>query len=151
MMEKNCEICRRIALIKENKNPYFVKELATGYVVLGDNQYFKGYTLFLCKQHKTELHFLERAYEDQFLHEMSLVSEAVYHAFAADKMNCELLGNGDSHVHWHLFPRKKNDTPVPGPVWWLDRNIMYDDANKLSAGELQLFKDRLKRELDKVL
>ena len=50
-----CFICERIQRIKEGTNPYFVKELETGYVVLGDNQHFKGYTLFLCKEHQTEL------------------------------------------------------------------------------------------------
>ncbi|MCD7883089.1 MAG: GNAT family N-acetyltransferase [Lachnospiraceae bacterium] len=30
-----CLICDRIQMIKEGKNPYFVKELETGYVVLG--------------------------------------------------------------------------------------------------------------------
>lgn len=32
-----CLVCDRIGLIKEGKNPYFVKELETGYVVLGDH------------------------------------------------------------------------------------------------------------------
>ena len=54
-----CFICERIQRIKEGTNPYFVKELETGYVVIGDNQHFKGYTLFLCKEHKTELFQLE--------------------------------------------------------------------------------------------
>ena len=48
---QDCLICKRIKMIKNNENPYFVKELETGYVVLGDHQRFKGYTLFLCKKH----------------------------------------------------------------------------------------------------
>lgn len=32
-----CVICDRIQRIKENRNPYFVKELETGYVVIGTN------------------------------------------------------------------------------------------------------------------
>ncbi len=58
----NCMVCERIARIKQGKNPYFVRELETGYVVLGDYQRFKGYTLFLCKEHATELHFLENGF-----------------------------------------------------------------------------------------
>lgn len=54
-----CLICDRIKMIKDDTNPYFVKELETGYVVIGDNQHFKGYTLFLYKDHKTELFHLE--------------------------------------------------------------------------------------------
>ena len=34
-----CFICDRIKMIQEGKNPYFVKELETGYVVIGDNQH----------------------------------------------------------------------------------------------------------------
>ena len=41
----NCMICERIEWIKAGKNPYFVRELNTGYVVIGDHQRIKGYTL----------------------------------------------------------------------------------------------------------
>lgn len=50
-----CFVFDRINMIKEGNNPYFVKKLETGYVVIGDNQHFKGYSLFLCKQHKNEV------------------------------------------------------------------------------------------------
>lgn len=82
---ENCLICERMSLIEQEKNPYFVAELETGYVVIGDHQYFKGYTLFLCKHHVTELHFLEPDFRRQFLHEMSIVAEAVYNAFLPEK------------------------------------------------------------------
>ena len=72
-------------MIKEGNNPYFVKELETGYAVLGDNQYFKGYTIFLCKQHASELHELDADFKLKFLKEMSLVGEAVSHAFPCEK------------------------------------------------------------------
>lgn len=42
-----CGICERIKETKEGKNPFLVKELETGYVVIGDFQHFKGYSLFL--------------------------------------------------------------------------------------------------------
>ena len=53
-----CLICERIEQIKRGETPYFVCELSTGYVVLGDHQRFQGYTLFLSKQHVTELYHL---------------------------------------------------------------------------------------------
>lgn len=117
-----CLICERINCIKKGCNPYFVKELETGYVVIGDSQYFKGYTLFLAKEHVTELHQMNVATKLKFLEEMSLVQEAVARAFQAEKMNVELLGNGDAHVHWHLFPRRAGDMRghglnERGPVW----------------------------------
>lgn len=103
-----CLICQRIEWIKSGENPYFVKELETGYVVIGDHQYFEGYTLFLAKEHVTELHHMEVPVKLRFLEEMSLVQEAVSKAFSAQKMNVELLGNGDAHAHWHIFPDRKS-------------------------------------------
>ncbi len=45
-------------------------------------------------------------------------------------MNYELLGNGDTHLHWHLFPRKSGDIENygnngKGPVWWypMEKNV----------------------------
>ncbi len=63
---EDCLICDRIQLIKNGENPYFVKELETGYVVIGDYQFFRGYTLFLCKIHTNELHKLEPKFKKSF-------------------------------------------------------------------------------------
>ncbi len=151
-MKTDCMVCERIELIKEGKNPYFVCELETGYVVLGDIQRFRGYTLFLCKEHAEELHFLEWEYRKRFLEEMSVVAEAVYHAFKPEKLNYELLGTGNGvHMHWHIFPRNQGDTPVPGPVWRLDKTEMNAEKYRPSSEELKELKAALNAELDKLL
>lgn len=146
----SCLICDRIEMIKSKINPYFVAELKTGYVVIGDHQHFKGYTLFLCKQHETELHFLEESFKETFLIEMSKVAQAAYKAFVVEKMNYELLGNAESHIHWHLFPRRAGDLPEIGPVWWLDRDVMFSDAVKPDTEELERMKEKLLYELRQV-
>ena len=150
-----CLICDRIEMIKNGINPYFVKEMETGYVVLGDHQHFEGYTLFLCKKHVTELFHLEPKYKIKFLEEMSIVTQAVATAFKAEKMNVELLGNGDAHVHWHLFPRVNGDLEgygnhEKGPVWWYPMEKMYDNSNRPSSKKLAELKEKLKIELDKL-
>ena len=148
---KDCLICKRIEMIKNNENTYFVKELETGYVVLGDHQRFKGYTLFLCKKHVTELHHLDRNFKIKYLEEMSLVAEAVQKVFNAEKMNYELLGNGDTHVHWHLFPRNTGDTPQKGPVWWLPREEMWNEKYRPTEAELAEYKTILLNEIENLL
>lgn len=145
-------ICDRIELIKQGKNPHFVKELETGYVVIGDGQYFKGYTLFLAKEHVTELHQMEYETKIKFLEEMSIVQEAVAKAFQADKMNIELLGNGDAHVHWHLFPRKAGDMKGyghngRGPVWWVPWEEMSSEEYKPKESDLLQLVNHLKEYL----
>ena len=144
-----CLICERIELIKQGKNPHFVKELETGYVVIGDGQYFKGYTLFLAKEHVTELHQMEYETKIKFLEEMSIVQEAVAKAFQAEKMNIELLGNGDAHVHWHLFPRKAGDMKGyghngRGPVWWVPWEEMLSEEYQPKESDLLQLVNHLK-------
>lgn len=151
-----CLVCERIQMIKDGTNPYFVKELSTGYVVIGDVQHFRGYTLFLCKEHKIELFHLEPSMKIKFLEEMSIVAEAVSKAFGAEKMNYELLGNGDTHLHWHLFPRTNGDIENygnngKGPVWWYPKEKMYCDDNRPSQKELELMKLKLSKELETLL
>ena len=152
----SCLICDRIQMIKEGKNPYFVCELETGYVVLGDHQRFRGYTLFLCKEHVTELHQLPYDLKMKYLEEMALVAEAVFNVYKPNKMNYELLGNGDSHVHWHLFPRYDGDLDNygnngRGPVWWLPKEEMWSSKYKPSLDELKNLTIKLKEEIERLL
>lgn len=148
-MPDNCLPCGRITQIKEGTNPYFVAELKTGYVVIGDHQYYKGYTLLLCKEHKTELHELDPEFRFMFLKEMSEVAEAVHLAFQPQKLNYELLGNGDPHLHWHIFPRYSDD-PMPGkPIWQLDKAIRTAESIRPNEEELKVLKERLYSALKK--
>ena len=151
-----CLICNVIDMIKRGENPYFVRELETGYVVIGDHQHFKGYTLFLCKQHNTELFYLDKDYAAKFMQEMVLVAEAVKNAFGAEKMNYECLGQGDAHLHWHLSPRRAGDIDNfgnngKGPIWWYPMEKMYDDANRPTEQELTELKRKLLVELEKLI
>ncbi|EOS76512.1 MAG: HIT family protein [Lachnospiraceae bacterium] len=153
-----CFVCDRIEMIKNGANPYFVKELETGYVVIGDHQHFYGYTLFLYKEHgdKTELFHLDKAERLKFLEEMSIVAEAVSKAFAPEKINYELLGNGDVHLHWHLYPRVSGDigrygNNGKGPVWCYPMEKIYCDDNRPDKSQLAEMKQRLLFELNKLL
>ena len=125
-----CEMCEMNKNIKDD--PYFIMELETGYVVLGWYQRFKGYTVFNCKEHGPELHNLERNFKIKHLEEMSMVAEAVYNLFKPDKMNYELLGNGCPHIHWHLYPRVKGDTPIISSVYQLPNNVLFDESTRPS-------------------
>ncbi len=113
----NCEICARIQDIQNGNHPGFIAELPTGYAVLGDSQFFRGYTLFLCKTPAPDLEDLPRELRFQFLREMALVSEAVSSVLQPHKMNVESLGNLVPHLHFHLFPRFLEEKEPTKPVW----------------------------------
>jgi len=137
-----CLICQRIEWIKAGENPYFVKELETGYVVIGDHQYFEGYTLFLAKEHVTELHHMETPVKLRFLEEMSLVQEAVSKAFSAQKMNVESRREGDMKGHG-LNGR--------GPVWWVPWEEMVAEEYQVKGSKLEGLVETLSETLDQMI
>lgn len=141
--ETSCLICERISLIKKNQNPYLIKEFETGYAVLGDSQFFKGYCLFLCKVHKEELHELDNEFKEKFLKEMSVVAEAIYKAFHPQKLNYELLGNSHHHLHWHIFPRYLNDPLPQSPIWCIDSKIRNAKENNPNKKDLDILKKQI--------
>ncbi|HYF65153.1 MAG TPA: HIT family protein [Herpetosiphonaceae bacterium] len=143
MEHASCLVCQRIAAIQAREDPYFVAEVDSGYIVLGDYQFFRGYTLLLSRHHVTELHALALPERQQYLREMSLVAEAVFQAFRPRKLNYELLGNSDPHLHWHLFPRYADD-PSPGTTSWkVDKALRYSPAARPSSEALAALKQQL--------
>lgn len=90
------------------------------------------------------------------MEEMSVVAEAVSRAFGAEKMNYELLGMGDAHLHRHLYPRREGDIGEygnrgKGPVWWYPMDKMYSGDNRPSEEELKEMKAKLLTEPDRLL
>ena len=88
------------------------------------------------------------------MEEMVDVAKAVSSAFNCEKMNYECLGNGDCHLHWHLFPRINGDlgdygNDGKGPVWWLPKNVMWNDNNIPSEHEIEVMKAQLLKELNR--
>lgn len=138
-----CEVCKRIAMIRDGRNPHFVIELETGYVVLNDYQRYEGYTLFLCKKHVFELHQLTKEYSQKYLLEMRLVAEAVWKAFRPRKLNYELLGNSEPHLHWHIIPRYKDDPQKIHPIWSLDDKQRNDKKFRPTIREIEDLKIKL--------
>lgn len=125
-MIESCGVCSWIVELKAGSR-FLVKELSTGYVVISKWQYYRGYTLFLCKTHATELHELDLEFKNAFLQEMANVAEALYKAVKPDKLNYELLGNTEPHLHWHLVPRYKTDPLFHRPIWEVDKKIRQAD------------------------
>lgn len=146
-----CLVCERIKQIHEGKNPYFIRELKTGYVVLGDVQLFEGYTLFLYKDHIRDLHLLPEDKKQEHLYEMSCVEKAVYNAFKPDKMNIESLGNSHGHLHWHFFPRNNSDMNISGPVWYLGKETLFDSKHIPDEKRREELKARIAAELERIL
>jgi diadenosine tetraphosphate (Ap4A) HIT family hydrolase len=115
--QDNCEICRRLEECRAGTHPGLICETETGFAVLGDSQYFRGYCLLLCKTPATELDELSPAVRLKYLEEMALLAQAVREVVQPHKLNYECLGNLVHHLHWHVFPRQLSEASPEKPVW----------------------------------
>ena len=94
-----CDICNTIEKSLQGENPFFVKELETGIVVLGWNQHFYGYTIFMCKKHATELYQLEDEFLAKFMEEMVIPYEGKNFAVLVSIDDCCEDEDCDCHNH----------------------------------------------------
>lgn len=109
----DCWICQ--SLEKDHHLVFY--ETKTSTAKLNPDQYFPGYSFVVFKKHEVELYNISDQERREFLEDMSIVARALALAFKPDKMNYELLGNGQPHMHWHLVPRYRSDPLWGRPIW----------------------------------
>lgn len=115
--QNHCELCIKVQSCRDGTHPGLIAELDTGFAVLGDSQFFLGYSLLIAKDPVTELHELPRPRRQRLLEEVSQLAEAVAIVTKPHKLNYEALGNMVHHMHWHIFPRRLTDPDPKAPVW----------------------------------
>ena len=133
--ESACGICAMIDRIKKGSFRDFIAELKSCYVILGDQQFYRGYCVLFAKLHATELYLMPADAARLLSDEMRLVAEAIATVVKPWKMNYECLGNSEPHVHWHLFPRSGSETDEMrrGPIWLRpesERKVTLDENDR---------------------
>jgi diadenosine tetraphosphate (Ap4A) HIT family hydrolase len=113
----NCPLCDRVALTQKQNYPYLIHEFKNSYLMLGEHQFFQGYSVLVSKDHYREMTDIPEPKRAEIFQEMMLASKAIELAFNPKKMNMCSLGNVVDHVHWHFFPRYGNDPQFFDPPW----------------------------------
>ncbi len=134
-----------IGAAERGENPTVLRRMPSGYAVIGNMQLLPGYCLLLATPKVTHLSDLAPAARRQFLYDMSVLGEAVELAcrpYGLRRLNYEILGNGDTYVHAHIFPRYiwEPADHLALPVWLYDKATWEDPAYAYAAvkhGELK--------------
>lgn len=115
-------IHQRVDDCRNGSNPKTIVRVRSGWVVLGDVQFLRGYSLLLPDPVVTDLNALERAQRETFLYEMSVIGDALLSVTDAYRINYEILGNTEAALHAHVFPRYRNEPEARRkmPVWSYD-------------------------------
>ena len=127
----DCPFCRKLAWVQELPADELVWQFPHSVALLGPWQFYHGHCLLVSRRHATELNQLEDDERPVFLEEMCQLAQAIEDCFCPHKLNYELLGNQVPHLHWHLFPRYRDDPDTLKPVW-----LALDRADR-DAAELQ--------------
>jgi diadenosine tetraphosphate (Ap4A) HIT family hydrolase len=132
----DCVFCRKVQDVPDAE---LVWHFPNSIALLGTWQYYHGYCILVARRHATELSGLDDTTRRAYLEEMALLAHAIEACFQPHKLNYELLGNQVPHLHWHLFPRYRDDPDRLRPVWFaLDRAERDADLRRrLEAGPLE--------------
>lgn len=115
-------IHRRVDECRKGTNPKAICRVNSGWVVLGDVQFLKGYSLLLPDPVVGDLNDLDDTERKTLLYEMSVVGDALLAITGAARINYEILGNLEPALHVHIFPRFGNEPADlrTRPVWHYD-------------------------------
>lgn len=98
-------IHQRVEAARAGTNPTVICRMPSGWAVLGDAQFLRGYSLLLPDPVVADLNALDQAGRKQFLCDMSVIGDALLEVTGAYRINYDILGNLDPALHAHIFPR----------------------------------------------
>ncbi len=104
-------IHERVDMAQRGENKTVIGRLPSGWVVLGDDQRLRGYTLLLSDPVVDNLHSLDIPARTQFLTDMALIGDALIEVLNPSIMNYSILGNTDRALHVHIHPRYDDEKP----------------------------------------
>jgi diadenosine tetraphosphate (Ap4A) HIT family hydrolase len=123
-----------------------IARMTSGWAVIGDVQFLRGYCLLLSDPVVPSLNDLPPAERSSFLADMTLIGDALLEVTKAQRINYEILGNSEPELHAHIFPRfeEEEESRRRMPAWFYD----WKNAPKFSTeihGSLQsAIRDALK-------
>ena len=119
--EPECKMCLWLEKVENEEEPLLISHLQVSTAILSRDQFFLGYTLIIYNEHITDLDQLSEEKRIKYSGDMMKVAKAIDEAFGPDKMSYELLGEKESHLQWHIIPRRKsNSLEMNKPIWEQD-------------------------------
>ncbi|MDH3977180.1 MAG: hypothetical protein OEU86_01590 [Gammaproteobacteria bacterium] len=115
-------IHQRVEECRTGTYPKAICKVTSGWVVLGDVQFVRGYCLLLPDPVVAHLNDMAEEQRKVFLHEMSVLGDVLLEITGAVRINYEMIGNVEPALHAHLFPRYDDEPEALRlkPVWFYD-------------------------------
>jgi diadenosine tetraphosphate (Ap4A) HIT family hydrolase len=98
-------ISERMALARRGENPWVIRKMSSGWLVIGDVQPLHGYCLLLADPIVTSINELTKGARVQYSLDMLKAGDALLAVTGAYRINYETLGNSEPALHTHIIPR----------------------------------------------
>src|SRR5512136_151265 len=98
-------IHERVAAAEAGTNPTVICRMPSGWAVLCDVQFLRGYSLLLADPVAPDLNALDKRQRAEYLLDMAILGDALLEVTGAYRINYEILGNLDPALHAHVIPR----------------------------------------------
>lgn len=120
----------------------WIATLAVSDLCFVSDHRFPGRCVITLHPHATELFELGPEILSAYADDVSRAAKAIKLATDAFKMNYEILGNADPHVHCHLVPRQLSEPKPKVPAW-----LHPEPQAALATAEADEIKRRIAAEL----
>ena len=95
----------RIETARNGTNPTVVCKVPSGWVFLANIQLFPGYCILQSDPITESLNSLVNSQREQYLHDMTVIGDAILEVTNAYRINYATLGNLEPVLHSHIVPR----------------------------------------------
>ena len=121
--------------------------MSSGWAVIGDVQFLRGYCLLLPDPVVPSLNDLAPPARTRFLLDMSRIGDSLLRVTGAYRVNYEILGNAEPELHAHVFPRFRDEPDAlrSRPAWFYD----WTTAPKYSSAEHGALQDALRVDIQR--
>ncbi len=116
-------IHQRVQAARAGTNPTVISQMPSGWAVLSDVQFLRGYSLLLSDPVAPDLNALDNPRRERYLLDMTIIGDALLEVTGAFRINYEILGNLDAALHAHIIPRYMSEPEElrKGPAFLYDK------------------------------
>jgi diadenosine tetraphosphate (Ap4A) HIT family hydrolase len=98
-------IHRRVAALREGRDPTLIARLPSGWAVLGEQQFLRGYALLLPDPVVGHFNALDASQRAAVMVDAAALGDAVLAVTGAVRINYAMFGNVEPALHVHVVPR----------------------------------------------
>lgn len=95
----------QVELARTGREPSMICRVPSGWVLLANRQYLRGYCMLMSDPVVPSINTLDRARRAEFLCDMAAVGDALVSVLGAYRVNYFIGGNTEPALHAHIIPR----------------------------------------------